>query len=367
MAMIKQSNFYNALKAIPGVAIVQQFRQTGTGGYLPKGSNGACSFTTLDFHRAATQGTLDQWSSRAGQNPGGRIRDLGKADTTNFGARQQLMFECFDKICDDPLFTRTMTDLPKLDASGVRNTFMAETEEFSAPAASAAPLSFQDSVLSGVKLKSGYIPDYHLMANDDFHCIRLNFSVAPKGSESGGYGHVVGLFQSPDDKNNWIFMDPNAGVFKVEQNALPAFLRAYQNSLYQDYTIAHIAVEKQEPFWLAPAQAFTMHDKVKFAQQEINGHEFDLHSGQSFINYQVQCLAELIKQRVEEQKTVVDDCSFDDEDSHLAVVSGLAAMKQQIAHDRGAAIASDTDTDTDTDSDAEEEGEREADGSTNHA
>jgi len=221
--MIQQKRFYDSITRSEKVRTIAKFRQIGTmvAGYLPKGSAGACSFTTMDFHRAVSQGCLAEWCQEAST----AARKL----KNGFGARQQLNYLSPESRLKDPLFTRSLSKQAAAALTG-DDVSPFEREKLGSALGVMNPNEVADIVRKELKKD----PNLNL---------RLNFNVK-------NLPHVIGLCCSKQDSNKIIIMDPNAGVFEVDKSNLQIFLNKMQTVLYHDYKIEHPYLEKQVPFWI---------------------------------------------------------------------------------------------------------------------
>jgi hypothetical protein len=262
--MINQSGFYKTITTFyPKITIVKKFRQLGSGGYLPVGSQGTCSFTTLDFHRAVSQDVLSTWYEKAGKHQGGGLRHFGRASPTNFGARQQMYFENPSHIHKDPLFAATIARKEILE-DGISNKASRER-------------------LDGI---DGFEPDYlSNVLNESLkqnQYLRLNFTVNSSGTH---FGHTIAICNYPNDLSKIFVMDPNAGVFSIDKQNLEIFITILQNRLYHSYTLGDSNIEIQYPFWLDENTSLTQEQKVLCQKNEALLHE-STSEGCSYIDKQ---------------------------------------------------------------------------------
>lgn len=216
--MLSQSDFYQALRR-QRILIIKEFAQ---GTYLPLGSEGACSFTTLDFHRAVSQQCDKQWL----EHSRGLISGA-------FALRQQFIYDNMQrKLLEDPGFSVgfNQAELSRL------NKEIAVT--------SRKPLELPESETPLATLAAHQAAEGH-------HYLRLNFKVSD-GSDN--YGHVIAIAIDPHDSQMCQVMEPNAGVFKVPVAQLDQFFQTMQNTLYKGYTVSAPHVEQQQRFWKTPTQ-----------------------------------------------------------------------------------------------------------------
>lgn len=271
--MLSQSDFYQALRR-QRIPIIKEFAQ---GTYLPLGSEGACSFTTLDFHRAVSQQCDKQWLAHS--------RGLISGA---FALRQQFIYDNMQrKLLEDPGFSVgfNQAELSRLNKEiAVTSRKPLELPESETPLAT---LAAQQAALG-------------------HHYLRLNFNVSD-GSDN--YGHVIAIAIDPDDPQMCQVMEPNAGVFKIPVAQLDQFFQTMQNTLYKGYTVSAPNVEQQEVFWKTPAQGIPA---TEFARTEKGLGQTDPRYSKDTISqskderiYEANVLAELLAD-LSEDKDAMD-------------------------------------------------------------
>jgi hypothetical protein len=257
--MLRQKDFYKALEGLGGTTQVRaSFRQVGDvveAGFLPDKSGGTCAYTTLDFHRAVSQGCEREWMSVAERAKNGSSLwqvTLGEQGT-NFGRRQQIHFTEHDEVVRDELYQRSLP-VERRDALN-SGTVLASRQERA---------NFECFNPSDLK-----IPIERLLREDPKASIRLNFNVeehTKKGVMT--YGHSIAICQSRDGETLYV-MDPNAGVIATNKEELPQVLDILRSTLYKDYALGHTSLEVQDKFWLDPTHPVTDEDVQGFRQTEV--------------------------------------------------------------------------------------------------
>ncbi len=253
--MLQQKNFYKAIERLGGMTQVKSaFRQIGDpieAGYLPKNSGGTCSNTTLDFHRAVSQGCENQWMSAAGQakNDSSILQATIGRVGNNFGLRQQLQFVSIEQIVKDRLYTRS---LPDAQGQTLVDSIVPNSRQPKAQLESFSPRDLATEINT-------------LLSENPQNSIRLNFIVNDKREQ---YGHTIAICQSRDGQNLYI-MDPNAGVITTNREEIGAVLETLRSSLYKDYTLSETTLETQDKFWLDPAHPLTDDVIEGFKAEEV--------------------------------------------------------------------------------------------------
>jgi len=236
--MLQQNQFYQSLAKIPNTKMIGKFRQktdTSASGYLPRTSEGTCSFTTLDFHRAVSQGTESVWIDKAGEAERSGYRVYTYFKGTPFGARQLLNYKSEKHVITDRLFTREEDDSAsklgqsvelgksdKIDESIVRNS---RIDRYNEEVFSAEQLTKQIG---------------SLLVEEKGELLRLNFEVEKKTilGKKDKYLHVIAVCYDKTGENIYV-MEPNVGVISTKKEQLELVLDELKQQLYKDFTLGN--------------------------------------------------------------------------------------------------------------------------------
>ncbi len=255
--MINQRSLYASIDTMGSSArMLAKYRQVGDiveAGFLPRKSAGSCAFTSLDFHRAVSQGSEHEWmrtAEKAKKSSSIWQTTLGQKGNS-FGARQQLNFLSSEHTIKDKLFTRSLPE-------GKQQLLTAAT-----------PISSRDEKVSfemfTPKTVAKNIVD--LLAVDPKAYLRLNFDLIDDQGKGSAYGHTIAV--CPTGKGDELYvMDPNVGVILTNKADLGHVLNLLQTKLYNDFIIADTRIETQYKFWLDPAEPLTREQIEKFRKEE---------------------------------------------------------------------------------------------------
>jgi hypothetical protein len=315
--MINQSSFYASISEMgASTQVIAKFRQVGDiaeAGYLPKNSQGTCSFTTLDFHRAVSQGTEKEWMSMAGEaKRSSALWQLTFGEKgSKFGARQQLNFLSPEHTAEDKLFTRSLPEGGKLTGDQTHNTSRKERVRFEV---------FAPDILAG-EING-------LLSEDSKAYLRLNFNlIDDKGKE---YGHTIAICPSGDENKLYI-MDPNVGVILTNREDLSNVLDSLRNNLYKDFVIAETFIETQDKFWLDPVHPLTDEQIQQFQESEVSLlNQFSLSDYERYQNVEAEkakIALDAIISLSDEEESVFDDKAWDE----LPEFEGIADSRESVA------------------------------------
>lgn len=255
--MINQRYFYANIATMGGsTRMLAKYRQVGDivkAGFLPRKSAGSCSFTSLDFHRAVSQGSENEWMRTAAKakESSSLLQTILNKKGNSFGARQQLNFLSSEHTVKDALFTRSLPE-------GKQKLLTAETI-----------INSRDEKVSLEMFTPKIVTEniVSLLDEDPKAYLRLNFDLIDNQGKGNAYGHTIAV--CPAGKGDGLYvMDPNVGVILTNKENLARVLDLLQTELYKDFVIADTRIETQDKFWLDPAEPLTLEQIEKFKQEE---------------------------------------------------------------------------------------------------
>lgn len=316
--MLHQKGFYKQIDALPAkVHMVSKFRQVGDifeAGYLPAGSIGTCSFTTLDFHRAVSQGCEKEWmdaAAKAKERSPFWQKTFGEQGNA-FGARQQLDFLSPDDTAQDPLFTRSLP-------AGKQQLTGDQTQNASRHKQVVHEVFSPNDLSSSIKAT---------LATDPEAYMRINFDLEDK--KGGSYGHTIAICPAGQGDNLYI-MDPNVGVILAKKTELKGILDTLRSTLYKDFLMGQTSMETQDKFWLAPDSPLTQRQIDSFRREETG-----LLNRVTIEDYKAyQKTQQSLLDAVDDLDVFVFDDESSTEDSSAKVTEDLLTTKVESVFDEG--------------------------------
>lgn len=267
--MIRQREFYQAIQERGRSQLKARFRQNSDpveAGYLPGASSGTCSYTTLDFHRAVSQGCEQEWMNTAEQakksssvmqflrNSVSKYTSQVSEGGNDFGRRQQVHYVDQTMVIKDKLYLRS---LPKEKQTTLKDSVVPNSRHQTVQMECFSPKEITSELVAQLESNS----QASLRLSFDLNVIDSQSKVTPMG------GHAIGICQSRDGKNLYV-MDPNVGVIATTKNELGAILDALQFSLYKDFTLGEANVEIQDKVWIDPDNPPSPEDVDLFREEE---------------------------------------------------------------------------------------------------
>lgn len=257
--MINQRSFYTSIASMDApTRMLAKFRQVGDiaeAGFLPKNSAGSCSFTTLDFQRALSQGTESEWMRAAekAKNSSSIWQTTLGQKGNSFGARQQLNYFSPDHIAKDRLFTRSLSEERQQLVSDQKN------------------MTYRDLQVSMEIFSSDMLTKdiSSLLTADPEAYLRLNLILRADQGKGSYYGHTIAICPAKE-KDQLYIMDPNIGVVLTNKKNLVKILELLKTKLYKDFLMTDTSIEIQGKFWLDPAKPLTQEQIERFKKEEVS-------------------------------------------------------------------------------------------------
>lgn len=266
---MNQSDFYKALAKKNDVVVLNKFNQSGVTGFLPMADSGVCAFMSKDFARAVTEGRFFTWQEkiaardaqmiarlRAGQNNGGyglgfhgekhlqEFEESVRGSPSSITSSASSRFDTATHAPDSPLTTTPTTPqspdspatLMRRDAASqsIAQAFTGFTAEMSCMS---SPCVFLNVTLERKGVLSKVLDKVNPGANLFGHGMMFTMATTKKGKL---------------DPDHLLFMDPNAGIFKIKNNpdAIQQFMTLIDKKLLSDFYVHDIQAAPIPTPWL---------------------------------------------------------------------------------------------------------------------
>lgn len=291
--MLYPYGFSRELNTYPErITPIKYFMQVGPVGLLKWDHKGVCAFMTIDFNRAASQGTVNEWVFHIGsffsQIAGYGIPGL--KTTPGFMRRQRECYNNPEKIIRDPLFLQSVLSQSgsvRSDViqnwwgiSGVPYGYLKTYYGYDVTYV-AASSDFIDcfKYISEMFFNSHRAPVPHKrrirnspptplpppsvfpisapiqftnMFEGEVVCYAITFRLKPKYDlQDSGFLHEIAVSLHREDDNSYIYiMDPNIGLFKINDIVgAEIFINALVNMFYGGKIFCQVYITEQPLFW----------------------------------------------------------------------------------------------------------------------
>lgn len=223
---VDQSSFYGALEADKDVVIEVKFKQSGFDGFLPLSDPGVCNFMSDDFAKAVTEGRYETWKSKISE-------------------RNAEFIEYF-RVGQHEAGTREYGPQTNHDLTSNKNSYTHETRKSFESDRSALGEKISDQMKS---TESSCM---------EAPCVKLVVKLRRMGIARQEFQHAMMFTMATKkngelDKEHLLFMDPNAGIFKIKNNkeSIDRFLQNIDRNLFSQMQVVsmetHLVTNKSLP------------------------------------------------------------------------------------------------------------------------